>query len=79
MKFMANGAVTLGTMDGTNVEIAQLVGPDNSYTFGASGDTVIDLYARGGTCALEHSHRPAAGGGRLCSCSNPLSCFCILP
>ena len=58
MKFMANGAVTLGTMDGANVEIAQLVGPDNIYTFGASSDTVIDLYARGGYCALDHYHRP---------------------
>ena len=58
MKFMANGAVTLGTMDGANVEIAQLVGPDNIYTFGASSDTVIDLYARGGYRALDHYHRP---------------------
>ena len=58
MKFMANGAVTLGTMDGANVEIAQLVGPDNIYTFGASSDMVIDLYARGGYCALDHYHRP---------------------
>ena len=46
MKFMLNGAVTLGTMDGANVEIAGLVGPDNIYTFGESSDTVIARYQR---------------------------------
>lgn len=47
MKFMLNGAVTLGTMDGANVEIAELVGDDNIYTFGEDSQTVIDRYARG--------------------------------
>ena len=47
MKFMLNGAVTLGTMDGANVEIAELVGADNIYTFGLSSDEVITSYARG--------------------------------
>ena len=47
MKFMLNGAVTLGTMDGANVEIAELVGSDNIYTFGEDSQTVIDRYARG--------------------------------
>jgi starch phosphorylase len=46
MKFMLNGAVTLGTMDGANVEIADLVGADNIYTFGESSDTVIARYKR---------------------------------
>ncbi len=44
MKFMLNGAVTLGTSDGANVEIADLVGPDNVYTFGRSSDEIIKLY-----------------------------------
>ena len=46
MKFMLNGAVTLGTMDGANVEIHDLVGDDNIYVFGKDSDTVIDLYAK---------------------------------
>ena len=58
MKFMANGAVTLGTMDGANVEIAGLVGQDNIFTFGASSSEVIDLYARGGYRSLDYYHRP---------------------
>ena len=58
MKFMANGAVTLGTMDGANVEIAGLVGQDNIFTFGASSSKVIDLYARGGYRPLDYYHRP---------------------
>lgn len=46
MKFMLNGAVTLGTMDGANVEIFDLAGRDNMYIFGESSDTVIEHYAR---------------------------------
>ncbi len=45
MKFMLNGAVTLGTADGANVEIRQLVGDDNVYVFGQDSDTVIKHYA----------------------------------
>ena len=64
MKFMANGAVTLGTLDGANVEIAQLVGGDNIYTFGQKSDTVIGLYKGEepdgrGYRPLEYYHRPA--------------------
>ena len=46
MKFMLNGAVTLGTEDGANVEIHQLVGDDNIYIFGESSDSVIEHYAK---------------------------------
>ena len=46
MKFMLNGAVTLGTMDGANVEIHDLVGDDNIYVFGKDSDTVIKLYEK---------------------------------
>lgn len=47
MKFMLNGAVTLGTEDGANVEIHELVGDDNIYIFGESSDEVIARYKRG--------------------------------
>ena len=46
MKFMLNGAVTLGTSDGANVEIHELVGDDNIYIFGQDSDTVIEHYAK---------------------------------
>ena len=47
MKFMMNGAVTIGTLDGANVEIADLVGRDNCYIFGMRSNEVEALYAAG--------------------------------
>ena len=48
MKFMLNGALTLGTMDGANVEIVEEAGKENAFIFGLSADEVISFYANGG-------------------------------
>lgn len=54
MKFMLNGAITLGTEDGANVEIHELVGDDNIYVFGEDSDTVIARYERGDYCSKDY-------------------------
>lgn len=54
MKFMLNGAVTLGTEDGANVEIHELVGDENIYIFGEDSDTVIARYERGDYCSRDY-------------------------
>ena len=54
MKFMLNGAVTLGTEDGANVEIHELVGDENIYVFGEDSDTVIARYERGDYCSRHY-------------------------
>ncbi len=54
MKFMLNGAVTLGTMDGANVEIAELVGKDNIYIFGEQSGAVIEHYEKADYCSKDY-------------------------
>ena len=58
MKFMLNGAVTLCTLDGANVEIADLVGPQNIYTFGTSSSEVERLYREGAYDPSAYYRRP---------------------
>ena len=53
MKFMMNGAVTIGTMDGANVEIYEQVGQDNIYIFGMRSDAVDRLYREGNYAPME--------------------------
>ena len=60
MKFMVNGAPTLGTMDGANVEIVEEVGADNAFIFGLSADEVMKYEREGGYYPMdEYNKNPA--------------------
>ena len=56
MKFMMNGAITLGTLDGANVEIRDFVGDDNCVIFGLTSEQVLSYYANGGYSAWDEYH-----------------------
>ena len=58
MKFMINGALTVGTLDGANVEMAQRVGEDNIFIFGLKADEVDEIWSRGYNSSAYYNQDP---------------------
>ncbi len=58
MKFMMNGAITIGTLDGANVEMSEAVGQDNIFIFGLRAEEVEEMWSKGYNASLQYNQNP---------------------